>query len=105
METKHHHINSNASLETRLKRIEDLLQVGSKSILNIEDLALYTGYRKSYLYKLTSQNQLPFYRPNGKQIYFKKSEIDEWLLRNPSKTNKQIEEEAIKILNVGNGKH
>lgn len=80
-------------IEQRLARIEKLL-ISNKVVLNFEEVVDYTGLSSSYLYKLTSKGDIPFYRPNGKQIYFNKSEIDEWLQRNRSKTNEEIEIEV-----------
>lgn len=84
----------NLELQQRLERIENLL-LSHKTVLNFEELVEYTGLSKSYLYKLTSRGDIPFYRPNGKQLFFNKEEIDNWLLRNRSKTNDEIEGEAI----------
>lgn len=83
-----------ATLEERLSNIEALL-LSNKTVLTFDEVSLYTGLSKSYLYKLTSRSDIPFYRPNGKQLYFNKQEIDSWLLRNRVKTNAEIESEAI----------
>lgn len=81
------------TIEQKLERIEKLL-ISQKTVLNFEELVEYTGLSQSYLYKLTSKNEIPFYRPNGKQLYFNKVEIDTWLLRNRSKTNEEIQNEV-----------
>lgn len=80
-------------IEQKLERIEKLL-ISQKTVLNFEELVEYTGLSQSYLYKLTSKGDIPFYRPNGKQLYFNKLEIDSWLLRNRSKTNEEIQNEV-----------
>ena len=77
----------------KLERIEKLL-LSQKTVINFEELVEYTGLSQSYLYKLTSKGDIPFYRPNGKQLYFNKAEIDSWLLRNRSKTNEEIRNEV-----------
>ena len=33
------------------------------------------GISKSNLYKMTHRHELPFFRPNGKLIYFEKAEL------------------------------
>lgn len=71
-------------LEERLKSIETLL-LSQKTVLNFDEVALYTGLSKSYLYKLTSTAGIPCYKPQGKHIFFNKEEIDIWLQRNPTK--------------------
>jgi len=68
-----------------------------KEILNPDELCNYTGFSKSYLYKLTHRREIPYYCPNGKLIFFKRSEIDFWLLRNKRKSRIEIDELASKF--------
>ena len=75
---------------TRLQTIEELL-LTSKTVLNLEEVLLYTGLSKSYMYKLTSTGGIPCYKPQGKQIYFKKDEVESWLLQNRKATNKELD--------------
>jgi excisionase family DNA binding protein len=37
---------------------------------------------RSSLYKMTSDKSIPFYRPNGKMIYFEKADILKWIRKN-----------------------
>lgn len=89
---------SQDEIRTQLKNIEKLLTSQSlinKSIFNIDEVSTYTGLSKLYLYKLTSKNGIPHYKPNGKNVYFKKDEVDNWLLRNRQSTNEELNNEAI----------
>jgi excisionase family DNA binding protein len=81
-------------IEQKLERIEKLLLNSQKTVLSFNDLVEFTGLSQSYLYKLTSKGDIPFYRPNGKQLYFNKVEIEKWLLRNRAKTNEEIQNEV-----------
>ena len=85
-------LESMQSIEERSTNLERINQ-GAKTILTLEEVAKYTNYSKSYIYKLTSRREIPCYKPNGKQLYFKRTEIDEWLLTNRNKTNQEIERE------------
>ncbi len=67
----------------------------NKKILNFNDACTFLDYSKSYLYKLTHSRQVPHYKPNGKKLYFKRSDLEAWLLRNRVKTAGEIEQEAI----------
>ncbi len=67
----------------------------NKEILNFNDACQFLDYSKSYLYKLTYSRQIEHYKPNGKKLYFKKSDLEAWLLRNRIKTADEIELEAI----------
>lgn len=85
-------MESNLILQ-KLNRLEKLL-VGAKSIFNVEELADYTGFSKSYIYKLVHSNIIPYSKPNGKTLFFEKSKIDNWLRSNYSKSDTEITEEA-----------
>ena len=78
----------------RLNRIEKLVleqTILKKEVLNLPETSIYTGLSKSHLYKLTSAKKIPHYKPSEKHIAFKRKELDDWQLRNPQKTKKQID--------------
>ncbi len=81
------------NIEDRLRNIESLM-LSQKVVLNFNEVVAYTGLSKSYLYKLTSSGGIPCYKPQGKQIYFNKQEIDHWLLQNRKSTNLELENQA-----------
>ena len=68
-------------LQKELEQIKTLL-LSKKNVLNINELSDYTGYSKSYIYKLTSRNAIPYFKPSGKAVFFDRMEIDVWLLKN-----------------------
>ena len=79
----------------KLANIENLLLKGqTEKPLTLEEAARYLDLSTSTLYKMTSSNKICFYKPNGKRIYFDKSELDTYLLRNPVKTEMEVEQEA-----------
>jgi excisionase family DNA binding protein len=51
-----------------------------KDVLNFNEAAIYLEVSHSHLYKLTSTAIVPFYKPNGKKLYFNRHELDQWLL-------------------------
>ena len=87
----------------KLTNIENLLKAQDGRPLTLEEAADYLGLSKSYLYKLTSAHKIPHYKPQGKRLYFAKSELDTWLFRNPVKTTADIDQEANDYL-VNGGK-
>lgn len=76
----------------RLQAIERYSLLAAKNVLTINDVALLTEMSKSYIYKLTYKNQIPYYRPNGKLIYFDKKEIEDWMRQNRVETEHEIEQ-------------
>ena len=78
----------------RLNRLEELIKeqsLSQKEVLNFTEATIYLELSASHLYKLTSGGTIPFYKPNGKKIYFKRSELNNWLLSNRQQTNTEIE--------------
>lgn len=47
----------------------------------MREAAILTGLSLSHLYKLTSTNGIPCYKPTGKAIYFNREELEAWMLR------------------------
>ncbi|CAH0994229.1 hypothetical protein EMA8858_00338 [Emticicia aquatica] len=81
----------------RLNKIEQHLQEQTllkKDILNLEEASRYLDISSSHLYKLTSQKKIPHFCPQGKKLYFRREELNEWLLSNRQITTAEIEDYA-----------
>tara|TARA_B100000287_G_scaffold272408_1_gene256541 strand:- start:898 stop:1113 length:216 start_codon:yes stop_codon:yes gene_type:complete len=65
-----------------------------KEILNTDEVVELTGLAKSYLYKLTSSRQIPHYKPNGKLLFYNKSDVLNYLTRNRVKSNEELSDEV-----------
>ena len=81
------------SIEERIEELESLVYT-TKNVLSFDEASKYLNLSKSYLYKLTSAQQIPHYKPQGKMIYFEKDALEAWLRQNPVKTQAQIDQEA-----------
>lgn len=88
-------------LKIYLKRIENYTLLAAKNVLTLEDVTLLTGLSKSYIYKLTCTKQIPYYRPNGKQIYFDRAEIQTWMKQNRVATESEVEQKAANYISTG----
>lgn len=55
-----------------------------RPILTMQEAAMFTGLSKNTLYKLIQADKIKHYRPNGKLVYFRRDELEQWLLKNPS---------------------
>ena len=82
-------------IKKELQVIKELLANNKKKVLNLNELADYIGFSKSYVYKLTSQNLIPHSKPNGKAVFFDRDEIDKWLLNNSTITHQQARRKAL----------
>lgn len=83
-----------AQLEGKIEE-QNLLQ---KKVLTFNDVCKYLDISSSHLYKLTSQKQIPHFCPQGKKLYFNRTEIDQWLMRNRQETTEDIETAAANYL-------
>ncbi len=83
------------SHEHRIGVMENLLR-DAKQVLTLEEAALFMGISKSSLYKMTHKHELPFFRPNGKIIYFEKSELLNWMRQNRSMSEAETKAAATK---------
>ena len=81
----------------RVAELENLV-LHSKNVLSFEEASRFLNLSKSYLYKLTSGNLIPHYKPHGKMLYFEKTELEAWLRQNPIRTQAQTEAEAQKYV-------
>jgi len=95
------------AIERKLEELAALnkeLAALNKETLNLKEAARYLNVSCSHLYKLTYTKEIPHYKPRGKQIYFEKRELDQWLLQNRQKTKAEIEQAAIDYVVVKGGK-
>lgn len=61
-----------------------------KEVLTANEAADYMGISKSQLYKLTSTNEIPYYKPSGKLVYFNRLELEQWLQSNRIPTQTEL---------------
>ena len=66
----------------------------AKEVLTAREAAAYMDISLSYLYRLTMDRAIPFYKPNGKRIYFKRGEVENWLTSIRCDTNADIAAQA-----------
>ena len=59
----------------------------TKRFLNIDEAANLLGFKKSYVYKLTSGGVIPHSKPNGKRIFFDREVLEQWMMRNQTSTD------------------
>ena len=69
-----------------------------KTVLNLSEAAKYLDISESHLYKLTSTRQIPHFCPQGKKLYFRREELDQWLQRNRQSSSDEIDREATNYL-------
>ena len=76
-------------LSDKLDAIHSLTAIAAKTILDITEAAVFTGFSVGHLYRLTSTKQIPHYKKNRK-LYFRKAELEEWLTEEAVPTEDDI---------------
>ncbi len=97
---QHDDVDVKVLLLAVIDRLEALSNavLSSKPVLNIDEASTYTGLSVSSIYKLTSAQEIPHFKPRGKMLYFNRSELEGWLLQRRIKTNSEINAEAVNHL-------
>ena len=81
------------SIDEKLSRIEKLVLLQSKEVLNVAEVGILLNLSSSRIYHLVSAREIPHYK-KGKLVFFKKTEIEEWLLQDRIPTNQELEDKA-----------
>lgn len=92
------------SIEERLERMERLLVIGTKNVLNTAEAALMLGVSESRVRHLCCERRLPYYKQCGK-TYYRKQEIEDWMLAERIPTDNEISSIAATRLAVERIKH
>lgn len=66
-----------------------------KEVLTLAEASQMTGISKSHLYKNTSSRSIPFYKPSKKLIFFRRSEIEDWITKERFASVQEIESSAM----------
>jgi excisionase family DNA binding protein len=72
-----------------------------KEILTIKEAAAYIGVSVGGMHQYIYNGKIPCYKPTGPKgnVYFKKSELDGFMLRNKKCADYEVSEKADAILN------
>jgi excisionase family DNA binding protein len=68
-------------------------------ILSSDKATQFIGCSRAYIYHLVHEREIPCYKPTGKHLFFKKSELEDCLLRGRIAANYEISNAADEILN------
>ncbi|MCA0348138.1 MAG: helix-turn-helix domain-containing protein [Bacteroidetes bacterium] len=76
------------------KEVVELIKI--RGFANTEEASLYLGLSIHYVRRLAREKTLSSFKPNGKCIYFKIEDLDNFLLGNKRIDNKKISQKAAK---------
>jgi len=71
-----------------------------KKIMNLSEVAEFTGLSKSYLWKLSSSGGIPCFQPKGKILFFDRDEVIAWCLSNRKPTTEETVKKAATLSTI-----
>ena len=92
-------------IQNELKEIKELLKIQNiqqKEILTIEESSEFLGLSVSRLYKMTSNKEIPHYKPGGKKIYLNRKELEQWVLNSRVASNNDLGYELDNYISMTN---
>lgn len=69
--------------------------MGANEMLTTKEAADFLGFSVGYLYKLTMQKKIPYYKPFGNRCYFKRDELSKLLQSNRIATVEETQRGAV----------
>lgn len=62
--------------------------------LDLDEAAVYLHYSPKYLYRLTHEGRIAFYKPEGGKLFFTKEDLDKFVLRNRHAADFELRDNA-----------
>lgn len=81
-------------IKEQLDRIEQYSMIAAKTMLNIKEAAFILGMTVRGVRENVRNRIIPCYKPNVNRLYFKKSELEEWMTQNRRKSMAELKSEA-----------
>lgn len=78
------------------KEMIELIKI--RGFANTEEASLYLGLSIHYIRRLSRDKTLTSFKPNGKCIYFKIEDLDDFLLGNKRNNIEKISQKASKFI-------
>lgn len=69
-------------IKQQLDRIEQYSLLAAKNVLCFDDVAFICTNLPYGIEQEPYSHQIPHYKPNGKQLYFDRKEIEDWMKQN-----------------------
>lgn len=65
-----------------------------KEFLSVEEAALFLGMSKSQIYKMSSSREITCYKPHGKNVYFLRQDLENWIRLGKISSKDDLKKEA-----------
>lgn len=82
------------NIKRQLDRIERYTIIAAKSVLTIKEATFILDLSEQSIRQKVRDHEIPAYKPNRNRLYFRKDELEAWMLQNRSKGMIDIKSEA-----------
>lgn len=87
---------SDKELINQLQEIRQATLLETKSIYNTDEAALYLGMKRNSLYELVRNKKIRYFKSaGGKLTYFRRSDLDKWMLSIEFSTEEETHNEVL----------
>lgn len=66
-------------LQKQVSQLTLLAKAQTSTLMSLDEAAVFTGYAKTYLYKLTGSGEIPCYRPTKRRVFIERAELERWM--------------------------
>jgi len=81
-------------IAARIDRLEQLVTLSTKDVLDINDVAQLTGYSVKYLRTMIASRDIPHYK-RGNRLFFNREEVEEWMMGERIPTRAEMSIQAV----------
>jgi excisionase family DNA binding protein len=72
----------------------ETMTAGETRPMSVSEAAVFTGLSKNYIYLLAHQRKIPFYKPTGGRIFFKRQDLEGFVFRRKVPADYEVREAA-----------
>jgi excisionase family DNA binding protein len=65
-----------------LEEVKEILLLQTKHVITVKEFCVLTGFSQAYAYRIIAKRALPFYKPLGGTIFFKKEDVFDFMSSN-----------------------
>lgn len=84
----------NEEIKEQLDRIEQYSIIAAKNVLNLREACFILSLKPDTVRKLMQSHKIAYYKPNHNSLYFLKSDLEGYMLRNKVSSDAEIESKA-----------
>lgn len=67
-------------IETKFDELARLIESQNKNIFNTEEAVRFLGVSEDKIRRMCAAGIIPFSKPSGKRLYFKREDLEKWAL-------------------------